>query len=162
MKKLDLSAPWHIYRNKLAAIFELDDEVTVGAVEDTESGATVTLRVSNHAKAAALQKVLKASVEFGAITLSVVVVDTAEAETPADILRAAFAYNRLFRGVETLEDPTGTIWTYLVAEPDVLQFPADNLNDYRGNISILTADAARDVLTLNAGTAVCTADLTEN
>ncbi len=162
MNKLDLSAPWYIYRNKLAAIFELDSEVTVGAVENAESGVTVTLRVSNHTKAAALQKALKPSVEFGNVTLSVVVVDTAAAETPADVLRAAFAYNRLFRDVVTLKDPTGTEWTYLVSEPNILQFPADNLNDYRGNLSMLVADAARDVLTLDAGTSVCTADLTEN
>lgn len=162
MQKLNLSAPWYLHRSKLAALFELDDEVTVGGVETTDDGVSVTVKVSNHTKAAALQKVLTPTLEFGNVKLSVIVLDTAEAETPADILRAAFSYNRLFRGVEVSTDPTGTDWTYLVADPSVLQFFGDNMEDYRGNVSMLVADAARDVLTLNAGTAVCTADLTEN
>lgn len=161
MKKLDLSSPWQIHRQKLAALFELDEQVEVSPVEQTENGYSVTVRVGNHTKAAALQKVL-ACPEFGNVRLAVVVVDTAGEETPADILRAAFAYNRLFRGVETNTDPTGTDWTYLVAWADVVQFPADNLNDYRGNVTMLAADAARDCLTLDAGTAVCTADVREN
>lgn len=161
MQKLDLSAPWHIYRSKLAALFELDEEVTVGAVEFSESGYSLTVSVANHMKAAALRKILT-SPDFGNVRLSVVVVDTAAEETPADILKAAFAYNRLVRGVEVKTDQTGTEWTYLVMEADIAQFPGDNLADYRGNVSMLMADAARDVLTLEAGTAVCTADLTEN
>lgn len=161
MKKLDLSSPWQIHCQKLAALFEFDEQVEVSPVEQTENGYSVTVRVSNHAKAAALQQIL-ACPEFGNVRLAVAVVDTAAEETSADILRAAFAYNRLFQGVETVTDPTGTDWTYLVAWADVVQFPADNLNDYRGNISMLAADAARDVLTLDAGTAVCTAALDEN
>lgn len=162
MQKLDLSAPWYQHRAKLAALFELDEQVSVGPVEQSESGPSVTVNVSNHAKAAALRKLL-ACPEFGNVRLAVVVIDTAEEnETPADVLRAAFAYNPLFRGVEVNTDPTGTDWTYLVTEPDVVQFRADNLADYRGNMSMLAADAAMDILTLDAGTAVCTAALNEN
>lgn len=164
MKKLDLASPWQIYRQKLAALFELDEQVTVGPVEQSESGPCVTVEVESHDKTVALQRLLKPSIEFGdgGVTLRVNVVDTAAEMKPADVLRAAFAYNRLFRGVEINTDPTGTDWTYLVAEPDVVQFPGDNLNDYRGNVSMLAADAARDVLTLDAGATVCTADLREN
>ncbi len=161
MNKIDLASPWQIHRQKLAAVFELDEQVDVSPVENTENGPVVTVRVKNHAKAAALEKIL-ACPEFGNVHLSVVVVDTAKEETSADILRAAFAYNPLFRGVEINTDPTDTDWTYLVAWDDIVQFPADNLNDYRGNMSMLVADAARDVLTLDAGTAVCTVDLMEN
>lgn len=162
MQKLDLASPWQIHRQKLAAIFQYDEQVTVGPVETTESGASVTVSVSNRAKAAALRKLL-ACPEFGNVRLSVAVIDTAEeTETPADILRAAFAYNPLFRGVEVNADPTGTDWTYLVTEPDVVQFRADNLGDYRGNMSMLAMVAARDVLNLDAGVAVCTAALDEN
>lgn len=161
MQKLQLSSPWQIHRQKLAALFELDEQVTVGPVETTESGPTVTVRVADHHKAEALKKIL-ACPEFGNVRLSVVVEDTAAEETPADILRAAFAYNPLFKGVEINTDPTGTDWAYLVAWPDVVQFPADNLSDYRGNMSMLAETAARDVLTLDAGTAVCTAAIDEN
>ena len=161
MQKLNLASPWQIHRQKVAALFELDPEVTVGPVEATESGASITVSVSNHQKAAALRKLL-ACPEFSNVRLSVSVVDTAEEETPADLLRAAFAYNRIVRDIETTTDPTGTVWTYLVMEPNVVQFPADNLSDYRGNLSMLAMVAARDVLNLDAGTAVCTADLREN
>ena len=113
MPKLDLSAPWQIHRQKLAALFELDSEVSVGAVELSESGYSLNVSVNNHTKAAALRKIL-ACPKFGNVCLSVVVIDTAVEETPADILKAAFAYNRLVRGVEINADPTGTEWTYLV------------------------------------------------
>lgn len=161
MPKLNLASPWQIHRQKLAALFELDEQVTISPVEQSESGYTVTVSVNNHAKAAALRQIL-ACPEFGNVRLAVVVIDTAAEETPADVLRAAFAYNRLFRGVEVANDPTGTDWTYLIAEPDVVQFPADNMSDYRGNVTALVADAARDALNLDAGTAVCTAALNEN
>lgn len=161
MPKLNLSAPWHIYRSKLAALFELDEAVNVGPVVNSENGPTVTLKVSNHVKAAALKKTLKSSVEFGNVTLNIVLEDTAEDETEVEVLKAAFAYNRLVRGVETFTDQTGTNHCYLIMEPDVLQFYADNLADYRGNISLLAEDAARDVLELTDAV-VCTADLAEN
>ena len=161
MAKLDLSAPWQTHRSKLAAIFELDEQVEVGPVEQRETGPVVTVRVTDHHKAAALKKLL-ASPEFGNVKLSVVVEDTAAEESPADTLRAAFAYNRLFRGVEVNTDLTGTDWAYLVAESAPVQFFADNLNDYRGNVTLLAADAARDVLNLDEGTAVCSAALDEN
>ena len=161
MPKLNLASPWQIHRQKLAALFELDEQVTVSPVEQSESGYTVTVSVNNHAKAAALRQIL-ACPEFGNVRLAVVVIDTAAEETPADILRAAFAYNRLFRGVEINTDPTGTDWTYLIAEPDVVQFPADNPRDYRGNETMTVEQAALDALTLDAGTAVCTAALNEN
>lgn len=161
MKNLELSTPWQIHRQKLAALFELDEQVTVGPVEQSENGYTVTVSVNNHVKAAALCQIL-ACPEFGNVKLSVIIEDTSEEETPADIFRAAFTYNRKFCGVEVNTDMTGTEWTYLIAEPDVIQFPADNLADYRGNFTMLIADAARDVLSLDAGTAVCSADLREN
>lgn len=161
VKKLDLASPWQIHRQKLAALFEYDEQVSVGPVEQSENGPSVTVSVNSHVKADALRKCL-ASPGFGDVLLSVVVLDTAAEETPTDILKAAFAYNPLVRGVETQIDPTGTPWTYLVMEPDIVQFPADNLADYRRNQTMTAEQAARDVLSLNAGTAICTADLREN
>ena len=165
IRKLDLSAPWQIYRQELAKLCEGDDAVTVGPVgEGYESEQKyVTLEVSNHTTAAALEKLFKEpkTLECG-VKVFVKVKDTAQEETLADILRDAFAHNRLVRGVETQTDPTGTQWTYLVMEPDVLQFPADNLADYRRNMTLTAEQAARDVLTLEAGTAICTAALDEN
>lgn len=166
MRKLDLSAPWQIYRQELAALLEYDDAVRVGPVEDTDdaSGKFVTVEVSNHTTAAALEKLFAEPKTFGNVTLTVEVKDTAQEETLADILKDAFAHNPIVRGVETQTDPTGTQWTYLVMEPEILQFPADNLEDYRRNMTLTAEQAARAALSLSleAGTAICTADLREN
>lgn len=162
-QKLDLASPWQICRQTIAALCEGDDAVTVGPVEDGDDSGEkyVRVRVSNHTTAAALDKLLKPK-QFGNITLNFEVEDTAQEETLADILKDAFAHNRLVRGVETQTDPTGTLWTYLVMEADIIQFPADNLSDYRRNVTMTAEQAARNVLTLDAGAAVCTVDLCEN
>lgn len=47
-------------------------------------------------------------------------------------------------------------------EQEFIQFPADNLADYRRNMTMTAEHAARDVLSLEAGTAICTADWREN
>ena len=163
MQKLDLSAPWYIYRSKLAALFELDDSVSVGAIEnDNEKGPSVTLKVESHAKADALRKVLPLNVNFGNVDLGIIIQDTAADDAnEADILRAAFAGNRLVRRVEETTDFTQTKHVFLVMEPSVTQFFADNLADYRRNVSQLAEETARDVLSLE-NAAICTADLTEN
>lgn len=161
MPKLDLSAPWYIYQRKLAALFEYDDSVTVGPVVGDEGDLSVTLKVSSHAKAAALKKVLKSLIDFGNISLEIVIEDMAVEGDEANTLRDAFANNRLVYGVETRTDATGTEHHYLVMEPDVIQIYADNLADYRGNISALAEEVAREALELNDAV-VCTADLCEN
>ena len=162
MENLKLSDPWYVHRSKLEALFEMDDAVTVGPVENTENGPYVTVKVSNHNKAAALKKVIRPSVAFGNVTLQIMVEDTAEGESEAEILKAAFAYNRIVRGVETVQrDLTATLHTFLVVDPSVLQFWGDNMADYHGNISMLAADVAREVLELTDAQ-ICTADLRAN
>lgn len=159
---LELYSPWERHRQKLEVMFSLDEQVTVGEVERIGDDYAVTVKVSSHTKAVALEKLL-ASPEFGNVKLSVIVEDTAQEETPADILRAAFAYNRAIRSVEVKTDSTtGTKLTYLVTEPNIFQFQADNLADYRGNESLLAADVVREAITIGAGTSVCTADLRED
>lgn len=160
MKKLNLSAPWQIHRNKLAEVFHFDESVTVGDVVDSAGGCAVTISVSNHAKAAALNKLLKKTVEFGGVTLTVVVEDTAEEESVTELLKDAFSHNHLIRGVETIRNPTIGERAFVVIEPEIMQFWADNLADYRGNVSILAADAAQDVFVDDVN--FCTAALNEN
>ena len=159
---LKLTAPWHIFRNKLAAMFELDEEVSVSPVSDGENGKYITVSVSNHAKAAALGKILPKSVEFGIVPLTVTVTDVAAEETPAEIARAAFAYNRMVRDIRTDTDAAGAEHTYVIFEPDVMQFFNDDLSDYQGNFNALFEDAARDLFDVDPSVNFCTADLREN
>lgn len=162
---LNMTAPWYVQQEKLAAFFELDDSVSVGDVtpiDGAEAGNyVVTVSVSNHAKAAALDKHLRKTYEFGNVTLRVNVLDVADEETPEEILKNAFAHNRLIRGV-VHEDGNGFERTFVVAEADVLQFAADNLADYRRNISMLASDVGSELFELDGGVSFCTADLREN
>ena len=160
--KANLSAPWYEHQKKLAAMFELDEDVSVSPISDGEDGPYITVSVSNHAKAAALGKILKKSVEFGGVTLNVTVVDVAAEETPAEIARAAFAYNRMVRDIRTDTDAAGAEHTYVIFEPDVMQFFNDDLSDYRGNFNALFEDAARDLFAVDPSVNFCTADLREN
>lgn len=167
MKQLvNMSAPWYVQQRKLAAFFELDEAVSVGDVTPIDGGAAgeygVTISVSNRAKANALAKTLRKSYEFGGVTLRVNVLDVADDETPEETLKDAFAHNRLVRGVAH-EDANGFERTFVVVEPDVLQFRADNLADYRRNVSMLAADAAAELFEFDGGgVTFCTADLREN
>lgn len=160
-KAMKLSAPWYQYRNELAGLFELDKQVHVSTIKSYNGGGIITVSVTNHEKADALSKIITSKKDFGNYRLDVKVQDATTVEKEADILRAAFAHNRRVRGVRTEEDATGTEWVYLVMEPDVIQFLSDNLSDYHHNTTLLSANAAEDVLSLDRAF-IYTADLTEN
>lgn len=162
MKNVNLSTPWHIYRNKLAALFELDDDVTVSPVSSKGEAMEVAVSVKNHAKAEALGQLLKPSVTFGNITLDVIVSDDSGEMTPDQIVRSAFAYNGLVNRIETFTDAAGAEHLYVVFDPDVIQFFADDLSDYRGNYNGLAEDVARELFDADVSVNFCTADLREN
>lgn len=166
MKQLiEMTAPWYVQRKKLEAFFELDESVSVGEIAPIVGAGAgeygVTVSVSNHAKADALAKILRKTYEFSGVTLRVSVVDTADEATPEETFKDAFAHNRMVRGV-THEDANGFERTFIVVEPDILQFRADNLADYRRNVSKLASDVAAELFETDAGVAFCTADLCEN
>ena len=156
---LRLSPPWETHRKKLEGFFELDEQVTVGDVTDVDGIKSVTVYVRNSVKAAALSKILK-NVEFGNVTLNVLVEDTSSDETLEDTLKAAFAYNENVRRVVTAHDHTGTAHTFVICDPGVIQFFNDDISDYMGNFNALTADVAREIFDVNAH--FNTADLREN
>lgn len=166
-QRLDLSAPWEVYRAKLAAFFAYDDEVSVSPVQDDsahgDDGAkAVTLSVSNHAKAAALKKLAERALDYGA-GFRVVVDDTTTEESVADTLKAAFAYNPLLLRVDEIEDTAGAVWTFAVMEPETLQFFTDCFpQDYCGNETALAADVARELFDIPDNAHFCTADVREN
>lgn len=160
MNNLTLSSPWETYRRKLAAFFELDEQVTVGEVVDIDGGKTVTVSVASREKAAALEKVLKKRVEFGNVVLTVIVSDVSGEETLTDMLKAAFAYNETVRRVMSGTDHTGTEHVFVICEPDVIQFFNDDLSDYLGNFNALAADVARELFDVEAH--FNTVDLREN
>ena len=159
--RLNLSAPWYTYQKKLTALFEYDDNVTVGPVLDVGGGKEMEIHVKGTDKTFALAQLLPETVTFGNVTLRLTVVNDTKDKTPADLWEAAFSDNPLFWTVDTIKDNAGVEHVYAIFEPEVLQFFNDDLSDYRGNFTALTADVARDVFA-DTGVCVCTADLTEN
>lgn len=164
---VSLSPPWAVYREKLAKLFELDGKVTVGPVVDIPGGKAIHIRTEDHGKADALYAFLNKSVRFGSVSMNIVVHDDSKYNALVVVggiegrIKAAFAGNRLVRRVETVTDSRGFEHTWLVMEPAVVQFWADNLADVHGNLTLTAEQLARDVLDI-PGVAICTADLREN
>lgn len=145
MENINLCPPWETYRRELAAFFELDEQVSVSEVTETEDGKSVTLTVTDAGKAAALEKVLKKSVTFGNVSLNIGIIDASGVDSLADTLKKAFAFNELVRRVAVGHDHTGTEHVFVICVPDIIQFFNDDLSDYAGNFNGLVADVARDL-----------------
>lgn len=165
MTNLNLSAPWNIYRNKLAAMFEHDNEVDVSDISEVSEGNSseleITVRVETHAKADALIKLLKPTVHFGGVSVHVNVVEANTEETPESILKAAFSYNPVINFIDSYVDDTNSHHTFAVFEPGIVQFFADDLSDYYGNFNALYEDVARELFVEMDGTGYSTALLDE-
>ena len=67
--RLNLSAPWYTYQKKLTALFEYDDDVTVGPVLDVGGGKEMEIHVKGTDKTFALAQLLPETVTFGNVTL---------------------------------------------------------------------------------------------
>ena len=163
-QNLHLSAPWHTYRNMLAHMFSLDEDITVGNI--TGEGDALSLRIdvlNNRGKCEALNQLLKKTVAFGSVTLTISVENSfSNSDSAADIAKTALAYNRLVKDIVVKKDMTGTDHTFVVFYPEVIQFFNDDLTDYCGNFNALAEDVAREIFNTDICANYCTADLREN
>lgn len=147
-KKLDASAPWYEHCHKLAALFDGDDDVTVGEYDDDSK--TVKVYVRGNDKADALAKIIRTPVELGNVTINVEVVPDNDVEpTVEDIVHTALNGNPLFLGT-VVEELYGGNATYVVFEPSVIQYWNDNIGSYFGFETKTAEDVAKDVLDINA------------
>ena len=136
--------------------------MTVGEIEGSGDQLEVIVTVATHEKAVALEQLLRKTVSFGNVTLTVRVHETGE-NRPADVLKAAFAYNPMVSAVYEVEGTGAAMGrTYVVFEPDVVQFFNDDLTDYLGNFTAIAADVARDLFNVEGNVSFCTRDLEEN
>lgn len=149
--KFQLTQPWYGYQRKLRALFEQDPKVNVSDIAQTGEGSyAIEIQVDDGGKAAALEKLLDPSIDFGGVVVNTIIQGCDDCLVASDmddaaLMETAFAGNPLFVKVEAGEQyPVGA--TYCVFAPVILQFWSDNLNDYQGKISILPADLAQDVL----------------
>ena len=165
MNELKIAPPWVTYWRKCKALFELDKLVTVEDIEENDIGYEFDILVSGTEKYNALCQIIPDRVTFGNVILTINVVKALGQEEDLEALfKAAFAGNPILKDVVTAKDFAGVKHTYVRFQPDVIQFPNDDISDYNGNWSGLAQTIAREVFEAYAekGVHFCTADLKEN
>lgn len=142
MKEFKLAPPWITYTNELKAMFRNDPEVNVVYNNDAKE---VKLYVEKQDKAEALMMLLPKTKEFGGVKLKVTVVPANGDIDKEAIFRRAFEGNPAFSDAVTLTGVFNNPITFVVFNPEVVQFWNDNMGDAYGNWNGLMEDVARDV-----------------
>ena len=155
-QKVELSAPWEIWRKKAQAILQPDPEIETDWNGEHRK---LTIKVDNAGKAEALSTLLPGVVEFGGVQLIVDVVPANGEVTTEKLFRRAFAGNPMFSSAIEIGGIGMPRTTYVSFAPEVIQFFADNLRDISGNLTMLAADAALDVLGEREGVSYCSAPI---
>lgn len=160
MALLKLSAPWEIYYKELNELFKNDKEIHI--VYDRENQ-VIDMYVENQAKADALTELIPAELQFGSISLEVVITPANKCNnrrSAGDIFRDAFYDNPVVTKIVTIDIMTNPI-TYVIFEKKVIQYYNDNLGDANGVCSTLYQDIATRVLNDIDGVYYCT-DVTDS
>ena len=134
IEKLKLFPPATNYFHQLEALFRKDPDVT--AKFDRETNA-ISLYVNGQAKADALDKLLFHEVDFGNEKVTVKVIPANEEDTLADLYRDAFAGNPAVTLIHVSEGPVLAGATYVLFEPEVVQYKNDDIGDLNGIHSTL-------------------------
>jgi hypothetical protein len=149
--RLKILPPWTIVTRKLEALFDGDPQIAFN-IDYSGEHPCVVLACNNGDKVAALQRILPSEVNFGNVTLKVMVDGTPSNiafTSKVDLFDTAFKGNPAYAySVCPCED--GYQWicsTYVVFKNCVVQFAADNLNDCHGIISTLYQTIAEELLT---------------
>lgn len=136
-----MSPPWVTYFHEVEALFKNDPDIKISFDERTPE---LKLLVNGSMKAMALKKLLPEYVNFGHVTLNVMVIPANNADSNLELLRVAFAGNDLLVHTEAVNTPFG-VKNFAVFKKDVAQFFNDDLSDIHGVISILYSNLAADV-----------------
>ncbi len=148
MAEIQMQAPWVVYAKKVKALFEYDPDVSTVLDE-----ASYVLRVYVHGddKAKSIAKVLPEEMEFGNVTLSIMVIpDNKDELTIVDHLRRAFAGNLVLRDVvEYPVVPGGPSMAFALFAPEVVQIECDNAASPYGIVTTTYEDVAKDVLSVD-------------
>ena len=149
--RLKILPPWTIVIRKLEALFDGDPQIAFNC-DFSGSHPTVVMACNNGDKVAALQQILPEEVNFGNISLKVIVDGTPSNITftsKVDLFDTAFKGNPAYAYSKCPAEER-YMWigtTYVVFKNCVVQFAADNLNDCHGIISTLYQDIAEELLT---------------
>lgn len=136
-----MSPPWVTYFHEVEVLFKDDPDVKISFDERTPE---LKLLVNGSMKAMALKKLLPKFVTFGHVMMNVVVVPSNSSDSNLELLRVAFAGNKLLVHTESVNTQFG-VMNFAVFKKDVAQFFNDDLSDIHGMVSKLYSDVARDV-----------------
>lgn len=152
VKNERLSPPWYIYHKKLRSLFEEDDQVNIGELEQGPDGQyTAEITVSDKEKQAALQQIILQNVKMGNINITYTFADPqdipqADDDVSLETFIVAFKENPILVKTATAQTLSGNLQYYAIFKKEVIQFFADNISDYYGNYNGLAVDIAREVL----------------
>ena len=138
-----LSAPWDIFTKRMKKLFEGDKDITI-EYDDTDIP-MIRVLVDSEDKYESLTKLLPSIKEFGNVKVLINVVPSNKKKTTAELIETLFKDNPVFSKIVTASLPDKSVINYVMFEPEVAQYYADNLRDPYGNNSELYADIARDV-----------------
>ena len=168
MQKFVIEAPWYTFQKMVKALFEQDPDIVVGDIIEQDGERTdyaFCIEVWKHEKFLALDRVLPKIRTFGNVTLGIMLFDQENTETGMDriaLFKTIFEGNPIVKDIKDVTDFTGTRQGYIRFQPEVIQFPDDNLEDYSGNWSGLAQDIAKEVFDHELfGIHFCTADKNE-
>ena len=164
----NLYSPWETFRRKLKALFDGDEDITVGEIQECaaeDAQYALQVKVRGYAKYLALSQTLLRTKEFGNVTLRIdpdYADEQDETEYTASLYETIFKENPRLKDVRLVTDFTGSKHAYIRFQPEVIQFPNDDISDYNGNWSGLAQEIAREVFAdSGAGTHFCTAGVDE-
>lgn len=152
MATTKLSTPWTIHFRKLQALFAKDPTVHVSYDPDAY---TVTIKVDDSDKAAAIEELIDTSVKFGNVELKVNVVPANPVKHPtgqvnqneAIVVGTFFEDNLAVEDIINSTDPRSFTGVFVIFKPVVVQYFVDDLSDPYGLESTLYEDLARELIT---------------
>lgn len=115
--------------------------------------------VESMSKAEALAQLLPEEKTFGGVTMTIEVIPANRLTDNINLFKDAFANNPSVSFIETIYGLNNPL-TFIVFEPEVVQYYNDSTGDYHGIASTLYQDLANDIFEDRAGIYFCT-DLVE-
>ena len=152
MSEVGLQAPWILFARQIQKMFEKDEEVKVVCNEKDNE---IKLLVNNTIKADALSLILPSEKTFGNIIVKITVVPANEEKT-SDLFKRAFAGNAAVNKIEVVNDLFENDGVYVLFNPAVVQYFADDISDFYGNTSTLYEDLAREIFEKTPQVHFCT------
>ena len=164
--KTKISAPWETYVKKLKVLFELDPDIVVRDLEDNSGVLELEIDVTDPSKYDALVHLLPATKQFGNVTMIININEMCDNDDPdyADYIAMLFRGNRRVKCINHAKDLAGDPLSFVMFQPEVIQFYNDEMLDYNGYWSGLAQDIAKEVFeeAFDHSVFFCTADVKEN